>query len=130
VTTSSVEPGWLTVEFALAVHEAQLADHGGGSGTRDLGLLESAIARPQHSWSYGETDLVALAASYAFGVSRNHPFVDGNKRTGWVLARTFLLLNGKDFSGSDEDAISNMMALASGSLNETQFADWLRGHLA
>ena len=129
MTTGTAEPGWLTVEFALAVHEAQLADHGGGSGTRDIGLLESAIARPQHSWSYGETDLAALAASYAFGVSRNHPFVDGNKRTGWVLARTFLLLNGKDFGGSEEDAISNMTALASGSLDGAQFADWLRGHL-
>jgi len=85
MTTGAAEPAWLSVEFALEVHEAQLADHGGGSGTRDLGLLESALARPQHSWSYGQTDLAALATSYAFGVSRNHPFVDGNKRTAGCL---------------------------------------------
>ena len=126
MTTDAAEPGWLTVEFVLEVHEAQLADHGGGSGTRDLGLLESALARPRHSWSYGETDLVALASSYAFGISRNHPFVDGNKRTAWVLARTFLLVNGKDFNGAEEDAISTMLALASGNLAEADFASWLR----
>lgn len=124
------EPAWLTVEFALAVHDEQLADHGGGSGVRDIGLLESAVARPQHSWSYGETDLAALATSYAFGVSRNHPFVDGNKRTAWVLARTFLMLNGSDLECAVQDAINQMTALASGELGESEFANWFRDHLA
>src|SRR3954451_8614021 len=87
------EPMWLAKADALAIHDRQLAEHGGGAGVRDDGMMESALARPVNRWSYGEDDRCALAAAYAFGIARNHPFVDGNKRTAWVLARLFLALN-------------------------------------
>tara|TARA_R110000824_G_scaffold114380_8_gene264894 strand:+ start:420 stop:881 length:462 start_codon:yes stop_codon:yes gene_type:complete len=88
-----IEPIWLGTDIAFAVHDRQLAEHRGPSGVRDQGLLESALAKPVNKWGFGENDLCALAAAYAFGVARNHPFTDGNKRTAWVLARTFLVLN-------------------------------------
>ena len=88
-----IAPVWLDAELALAIHERQLAEHGGGIGVRDAGMLDSALARPLNQWNYGEDDMCALAAAYAFGVAKNHPFIDGNKRTAWVLARLFLALN-------------------------------------
>lgn len=123
------EPRWLDAEIALAIHDRQLAEHGGGSGVRDAGMLESALARPVNSWAYGADDPAVLAAAYAFGVARNHPFVDGNKRTAWVLARTFLALNGHELAFDPGDAIATMLALAAGELSEQEMADWFRSHL-
>ena len=120
------EPLWLDVDIALAVHDRQLAEHGGGAGIRDAGALESALARPVNRWNYGEDDLAALAAAYAFGVARNHPFVDGNKRTAWVLARLFLALNGVALAFAAEDAIRAMVALAGSELGEEALAMWFR----
>ena len=124
-----IEPVWLDANVALAIHERQLAEHGGGIGVRDEGLLESALGRPVNRWAYGEDDLCALAAAYAFGVARNHPFIDGNKRTAWVLARLFLRLNGAVLIFAPEDAIRTVLALAAGELSEAELADWFRGHL-
>jgi death-on-curing protein len=121
-----VEPEWIGVELALAIHERQLAEHGGGVGVRDEGLLESALARPINSWLYGEPDMAAVAAAYAFGLARNHPFVDGNKRTAWVLARLFLRLNGAELRFDPADAIRLMLALAAGEIDEAALADWFR----
>ena len=121
-----VEPAWLDIKVALAVHDRQLAEHGGGAGVRDAGMLDSALARPINRWGYGEDDRCALAAAYAFGIARNHPFVDGNKRTAWVFARLFLALNGVAVSFSPEDAIAAMLALAAGELSEDEMADWFR----
>jgi death-on-curing protein len=123
------EPRWLDAEVALAVHDRQLSEHGGGTGVRDAGLLDSALARPINVWAYGTDDPATLAAAYAFGVARNHPFVDGNKRTAWVLARLFLALNGHDLRFMAEDAIKTMLALAAGELGEEDMADWFRRHL-
>jgi death-on-curing protein len=124
-----VEPEWIGVELALAIHERQLAEHGGGVGVRDEGLLESALARPINSWLYGEPDMAAVAAAYAFGLARNHPFVDGNKRTAWVLARLFLRLNGAELRFDPADAIRLMLALAAGELKEDALADWFRDRI-
>ena len=121
-----VEPAWLDIKIALAVHDRQLAEHGGGAGVRDAGMLDSALARPINRWGYGEDDRCALAAAYAFGIARNHPFVDGNKRTAWVFARLFLALNGVAVSFSPEDAIAAMLALAAGELSEEDMAEWFR----
>lgn len=124
------EPVWIEKPVALAIHDRQLAEHGGGTGVRDDGLLESALARPLNQWTYGEEDRCQLAAAYAFGVVRNHPFVDGNKRTGWVLARLFLALNGVALSFDAGDAIRTMLDFAAGNLGEAELADWFRQHLA
>ena len=121
-----LEPVWLDADVALAIHDRQLAEHGGGTGARDRGTLESALARPVNRWNYGEDDLPALAAAYAFGVARNHPFVDGNKRTAWVLARLFLALNATKLDFDAADAIRAMLALAAGELAEEELADWFR----
>ncbi len=123
------EPRWLDVGIALAVHDRQLAEHGGGSGVRDANMLESALARPLNSWAYGDPDPAALAAAYAFGVARNHPFVDGNKRTAWVLARLFLVLNGHELRFEAAEAIAAMLALAAGELSEEEMAEWFRARL-
>lgn len=125
-----VEPVWLDTDIANAVHDRQLAEHGGGMGVRDAGMLDSALARPINRWTYGEDDPCALAAAYAFGIARNHPFVDGNKRTAWVLARLFLALNGVALRFAPEDAIGMMLALAAGELSEEETAAWFRDHLA
>lgn len=125
-----IEPVWLDAEVALAVHDRQLAEHKGGVGVRDAGMLDSALTRPLNQWTYGEDDLCALAAAYAFGVAKNHPFIDGNKRTAWVLARLFLMLNAVELSFTSEDAIAAVLALAAGELSEEEMADWFRTHLA
>jgi death-on-curing protein len=124
-----IESVWLESDVAFAIHDRQLAEHGGGTGVRDGGALESALARPVNRWSYGEDNLCTLAAAYAFGVARNHPFTDGNKRTAWVLARLFLRLNGVAIAFDPEDAIRTVLALAAGELGEEELADWLRGHI-
>ncbi len=124
-----IEPRWLDKAVALAIHDRQLAEHGGSAGLRDAGLLESALARPRNRWSYGEGDPAALAAAYAFGIARNHLFADGNKRTAWVLARLFLALNDHALIFEPVEAIQAMPALAAGELNEAEMADWFREHL-
>jgi death on curing protein len=125
-----IEPVWLDAEVALAIHDRQLAEHGGGVGVRDAGMLDSALTRPVNQWTYGEDDICALAAAYAFGVARNHPFVDGNKRTAWVLARLFLVLNGQTIKFDSNDAINTVLALAAGELSEEELTDWFRSHLS
>ncbi|MEO6226398.1 MAG: type II toxin-antitoxin system death-on-curing family toxin [Thermomonas sp.] len=122
---------WITRALALAIHDRQLAEHGGGSGVRDEGLLESALARPQQLHNYGDPppDLADLAASLAFGLARNHPFVDGNKRTAHVAYRVFIKLNGAELVADDEDKYIAMLRLAEGSLDEAGFAEWLRSRI-
>lgn len=113
-------------EVALAVHLEQLAQFGGGEGIRDIGLFESAMARPVNAAAYGEPDAAAIAASYAFGLARNHPFVDGNKRTAAAVSITFLELNGHRFSGSDAEIVVAFEALAAGEIGEEELAAWFR----
>jgi death-on-curing protein len=123
------EPRFLNADLAHAVHERQLAEHGGLSGIKDDNLLESAIARPLNKHAYGEDDLCALAAAYAFGIARNHPFNDGNKRTAWVMARLFLRLNSVAIAFEREDAIRTVLALAAGELSEDALAAWFRSRV-
>lgn len=128
-TPTRAEPIWLDARDANAVHDRQLAEHGGGVGLRDASLLESALARPVNRWNYGQDDPAELAAAYAFGIARNHPFIDGNKRTAWVIARLFLAINGHKLKFTAEDAIKMMLALAAGELTEQSVTDWLRERL-
>jgi death-on-curing protein len=119
---------WVTLDVAQAAHLEQLAEHGGGEGVRDARLLESAMARPQNLLAYGEPDVADLTAAYAFGIARNHPFVDGNKRTAAVVSETFLLLNGYELAASDAELVVAFLALAAGELSEEEMADWFRQH--
>lgn len=119
---------WLDPDVLRAVHEEQLAEHGGASGTRDEGLFESALARPENQASYGKPDVSDLAAAYGFGIARNRPFVDGNKRTAFVAVELFLDLNGFDLMADDTDCVLTMLALAAGHIDEVTFAGWLRQH--
>ena len=121
-------PIWLGRDLVLAIHEEQIAEHGGGEGLRDLGLLDSALARPRNLAAYGTPDLAALAASLGFGLARNHPFIDGNKRTAYVAVETFLILNGLDLTAGDAECVVAMLDLATGDLPEAGFAAWLRDH--
>lgn len=122
---------WLEKALVLAVHDRQVAEHGGSAGIRDEGLLESALARPQQLHACGDPapDLADLAAALAHGLARNHPFVDGNKRTAHVAYRTFLELNGAELAATDEEKYVAMLALAEGKLAERDFAAWLRERL-
>jgi len=129
VGAGQTEPVWIDVRVALAVHDRQLAEHGGGEGVRDPGALESALVRPRNRWAYGETDLCRLAAAYAFGIARNHPFVDGNKRTAWITARSFLILNDRELHYAREEAVSLVERLAAGELSEDELADWFGAHI-
>jgi death-on-curing protein len=122
--TDPVEPVWIETELALAIHDRQLAEHGGPSGVRDASALESALARARNQWAYGATDVCALAAAYAYGVARNHPFTDGNKRTAWVLARLFLALNNVPIKFEPGDAVALVMRLAAGELAEAELTEW------
>ena len=120
----------MTTDVALAVHAQQLAEHGGGEGVRDAGSLESAMSRPQNLAQYGAPDIAALAAAYGFGIARNHPFVDGNKRTAAIVSETFLMLNGYRLTASDAELVVAFVALAAGELSEDELADWLRHHIS
>ena len=117
---------WIATEVALAAHAEQLAEHGGAEGVRDAGALESAMMRSRNLADYGEPDVAALAAAYAFGIARNHPFVDGNKRTAAVVAETFLVLNGQTLTATDAELVVAILALAAGDLPEEELADWFR----
>ena len=117
---------WVTLAVAEAAHGEQLAEHGGGAGTRDLTLLESAMARPKMRAAYGDPDAAELAAAYAFGIARNHPFIDGNKRTAAVISETFLGLNGYALDADDAEIVVAFVALAAGELSEKEVADWFR----
>jgi death-on-curing protein len=117
---------WVTLEVAMAAHAEQLAEHGGGEGVRDPGALESAMTRPQNLAGYGDFDIADLAAAYAFGIARNHPFVDGNKRTAAVVSEAFLVLNGRVLTASDAELVVAFLALAAGELGEAELADWFR----
>ncbi len=119
------EPIWLNREDCLAIHEMMLAQHGGPAGVRDEGLLESAISKPPHLFSYSSSNLPELAASYAVGIVLNHPFLDGNKRTGFMVAATCLELNGMEFSATEESVIEMTLALAGGKLEQAAYAEWL-----
>lgn len=123
-------PVWLRLDVILAIHDAQLAEHGGSTGLRDRGGLESALARPQNLAAYGAPDLAALAAAYAFGIVRNHPFVDGNKRTGLVALETFLDLNGAALMADDAACVATVLSLAAGTLSEEALAAWVRANRA
>jgi len=118
---------WLRIDAVLAMHRRQLAQHGGGDGVRDIGLLESALARPQNIAAYEpEADIATLAAAYAFGIAKNHPFVDGNKRTSLVACRTFLILNGYQLNTPPADKYLTFLSLADGSLSEDELTTWIR----
>jgi death on curing protein len=123
------EPLWIEERDALAIHDRLLALHGGAVGVRDQGLLDSALARPRQHYSYAETsDVVPLAALYTIGIVRNHPFVDGNKRTGFVIGILFLELHGYDFTASEAGATQAVMALAASKLDEASYVAWLRSN--
>ena len=117
---------WVAADVMYAIHERQLAEHGGLDGVRDDNSVESALARPQNLAAYGEPDGAALAASYAFGIARNHGFADGNKRTAWVIARLFLADNGLSLRFDAHEAIRTMMDVAAGAISEEQLAEWFR----
>ena len=120
---------WVALDVASAAHAEQLAEHGGAAGVRDPGALESAMSRPLNLALYGTPDIAELAAAYAFGIARNHPFVDGNKRTAAVVCETFLALNRYDLVASDAELVVAFLDLAAGQLSEAELTDWLREHI-
>lgn len=122
------EPIWLELNVILALHDRLLSEYGGPEGLRDLGLLESALARPRQVYHYSQSDLVQLAATYVAGILRNHPFVDGNKRTGFMAGYVFLARNNLQLTAPEPEAAQSVLALAAGELTEETFADWLRNH--
>lgn len=117
---------WVALPVILAIHDRQIAEHGGASGIRDSGVVESALARPMNLAAYGNPDAAELAAAYAFGLARNHGFVDGNKRTAWVTARVFLADNGRNLEFDPFDAIRIVEGVAGGGTSESELADWFR----
>jgi len=121
---------WIATDVATAAHAEQLAEHGGGQGIRDAKLLDSAMARAPNLAAYGVPDAAALAATYAYGIARNHPFVDGNKRTAAVVSETFLMINGYLLEATDAELVVAMLALAAGELSEEELADWFRTHIS
>ncbi len=123
------EPVWILEETVYALHQRQLAEHGGGEGIRDQGLLESALNAPKNKFHYENADLPELAASYAFSLAKNHPFVDGNKRTTYVCMRLFLKINGMDIDAGKEDKVRIMLHLASGEVDQSELSDWIKSHL-
>jgi death-on-curing protein len=120
------EPEWLTTLMVIAIHDEQLAIHGGSSGMRDAGLLESALGRPRNKWAYEGAELAELAAAYGYGIARNHPFVDGNKRTALLAIYTFLGIDGIDFVVPEADAATMILSLAAGEVSEEGLTRWIR----
>lgn len=121
---------WIDKNLLLLLHDESLSEHGGLSGMRDEGLLDSALARPQNLAAYKEVDIAALAAAYCFGIAKNHPFVDGNKRAAFLAAGLFLLLNGTKLTASQADATHAVLGVAAGEISEAQFAEWIRQNCA
>jgi death-on-curing protein len=121
------DPKWIDIELALAIHNRQLAEHGGQDGVRDMGLLESALGRPRHTFGYTDPTptIPVLAAAYAFGIARNHPFLDGNKRTAAVVCETFIELNGMTLAADDVAMCTQFLGLAAGDVSEVELAAWL-----
>jgi death-on-curing protein len=125
------EPQWIEHQSVLEIHQEQLSEHGGLSGVRDAGLLLSALHQPRNLWGYSRetADLAALSAAYAAGIARNHPFIDGKKRTAAVVCEAFIELNGGILDGSDDDWYSTMVQLASGGISEEELVEWIDNHL-
>jgi death on curing protein len=120
------EPEWVSMPIVLAIHDEQLVIHGGSVGLRDTALLESALGRPRNKWAYENAELPELAAAYGYGIVRNHPFVDGNKRTALLVIYTFLGVNGIDFIVPEADAAAMILSLAAGKVSEESLARWIR----
>jgi death-on-curing protein len=128
VTDSVYQWVWLLPQTLQAVHDEQLEEHGGARGVRDITLFESALARPENLLHYGNPDAADLAAAYGFGIARNHPFVDGNKRTAFVAVELFLALNGFDLIANDADCVMTMLKVAAEDMTEVAFAAWIRSN--
>ena len=125
------EPVWIDERDALAIHDQLLALDGGATGVRDVGLLQSALARPKQLHAYGDApDTIEMAAAYTVGIVRNHPFIDGNKRTAFVVGVLFLELNGRRFTATEEDAAQAVLGLAGGTIDEASFTRWLRSNVS
>ena len=120
------QPHWVLREVVFAAHDQSLAQFGGAAGLRDEAMLDSALGKPLNLFAYGEPSLFDLAASYGYGIVKNHPFIDGNKRTGFIVAVVFLELNGHAFRASEVDAALQTLALAAGEVSEASYSDWLR----
>jgi death on curing protein len=120
---------WISLDAVLAIHDEQIAEHGGMRGVRDLAVIDSALARPRNLAAYGKPDAAALAAAYAFGLCNNHGFLDGNKRTAYVVAETFLDLNGYAVDATDEAVVTTMLAVASGAASEEQLVQWFQSFI-
>ena len=129
MSASSQGRVWLNPAVLAAVHDEQLAEHGGAAGVRDQGLFESALARPRKLVAYGDPGVAELAAAYAYGIARDHPFVDGNKRTAFVAMELFLNLNDHQLPADDADCVLTMLAVAAGAIDEARFASWIAGRL-
>lgn len=129
--TPATQRSWIWIDSAVmdAVHDEQLAEHGGMAGVRDPNVFASALARPQQQDSYGQPGAADLAAAYGYGLARNHPFIDGNKRTAFVAVELFLALNGHSLDATDADCVMTMLKVAAGDMRETDFADWIRTHI-
>jgi death-on-curing protein len=126
----STEPTWLNRTILEALHADQMVEHGGSAGIRAAGMLESALARPRQKWHYEpSTDLAALSAAYAFGIAKDHPFVDGNKRAALVATYTFLAVNGFELEAPEPEAVTMILGIADGSASEEDLASWIRAHL-
>ncbi|APZ55359.1 type II toxin-antitoxin system death-on-curing family toxin [Salipiger abyssi] len=123
-----IEPIWIRRDVIDTMHDLQLVEHGGAAGIRDEGLLDSALAKPRNKHAYGEDNLCELAAAYAAGIARNHPYIDGNKRTAFLAAYVFLKINGLHLVASEVEAVQMTVDLAAGSLDETAFAAWLQAN--
>jgi len=119
---------WIDHSVAVAIHEAQIAEHGGSAGVRDPGLLESALARPRNLLAYSTPDYADLAAAYGFGIARNHPFIDGNKRNAFVAVELFLAITGRQLDAEDVECVMTMLGVAAGEIEEDAFAAWIRAH--
>ena len=124
------EPVWLKLSAVLLMHSRQVAEHGGSAGVRDQGLLESALARPLNKWSYEQSSIAVLAAAYGYGLIRNHPFIDGNKRIGLVAIDTFLMLNGHELTAAATDVYRVSFGVADGTVDEASLADWIAANSA
>ena len=130
MSSQDKEPIWIRDDVVVALHNRQLAEHGGPQGTRDQGLLESALNSPKHKWHYEQASVEELAATLAHSIAKNHPFVDGNKRTAYICMRLFLKLNGKDIVATQEEKVNVTLALASGKIDVEGLTEWINKHLS